>query len=109
MSSTLLGSDWQPESYRPQTVIYQPVAKATPHVTWSYNVTWEEDYLNSAYAGNSKIHWFFTVDSLFIMLFLSGMVAMIMWRALHTDFSRYVHVHFYSTTMAISNVPVAFF
>ena len=37
------GSDWQPESYPPQTVIYQPVPKATAHVTWSYSVTWEED------------------------------------------------------------------
>eukprot|EP00667_Euglena_gracilis_P004747 EG_transcript_4771 len=94
------GAEWQPETYSPQTVIWKPIERATTHVTWSYSVKWEEDpetpwstrwdhYLKSADASNAKIHWFSIVNSLLIVLFLSGMVAMIMLRALHKDFNRY--------------------
>ena len=38
---------------------------------------------------DTKIHWFSIVNSLMIVLFLSGMVAMIMMRTLHRDFRRY--------------------
>lgn len=36
-----------------------------------------------------QIHWFSIVNSLMIVLFLSGMLAMIMMRTLHADFRRY--------------------
>jgi transmembrane 9 superfamily protein 2/4 len=36
-----------------------------------------------------QIHWFSIVNSLMIVLFLTGMVAMIMMRTLHRDLDRY--------------------
>lgn len=38
---------------------------------------------------HSKIQWFSILNSLVIVLFLSGMVAMIMLRTLHKDIARY--------------------
>lgn len=38
---------------------------------------------------DDQIHWFSIVNSLMIVLFLSGMVAMIMLRTLHRDISKY--------------------
>jgi len=38
---------------------------------------------------HTKIHWFSIMNSLVIVLFLSGMVGMIMLRTLHRDISRY--------------------
>lgn len=38
---------------------------------------------------DDQIHWFSIVNSLMIVLFLSGMVAMIMMRTLHRDISKY--------------------
>lgn len=38
---------------------------------------------------NDHIHWFSIINSLMIVLFLSGMVAMIMLRTLHRDISKY--------------------
>ena len=38
---------------------------------------------------DDQIHWFSIVNSLMIVLFLSGMVAMIMMRTLHRDISNY--------------------
>ena len=35
-----------------------------------------------------QIHWFSIINSLMIVLFLTGMVAMIMMRTLHADFQR---------------------
>lgn len=36
-----------------------------------------------------SIHWFSLVNSIVIVLFLTGMVGMILLRALHKDISRY--------------------
>merc|ERR1719394_1717173 len=36
-----------------------------------------------------QIHWFSILNSLMIMLFLSGMVAMILLRTLHRDIAKY--------------------
>eukprot|EP00906_Rhabdomonas_costata_P025424 RCo036351 len=94
------GVEWQPDQFAPQLVVHTPKEKATTTFSWSYSVKWEEDadvawssrwdhYLKSADASNEKIHWFSIVNSLLIVLFLSGMVAMIMLRALHKDFNRY--------------------
>ena len=38
---------------------------------------------------DDQIHWFSIINSLMIVLFLSGMVAMIMLRTLHRDISNY--------------------
>jgi transmembrane 9 superfamily protein 2/4 len=38
---------------------------------------------------DSQIHWFSIINSIMIVIFLSGMVAMIMMRTLHRDFARY--------------------
>jgi len=69
-------------------------------LTFTYDVEWEESevrwatrwdaYLSlneSAHAG--QIHWFSILNSLVIVLFLTGMVAMILLRTLHRDISRY--------------------
>jgi hypothetical protein len=41
---------------------------------------------------DAQIHWFSIVNSVLIILFLSGMVAMILVRVLHRDFARCVAV-----------------
>jgi len=38
---------------------------------------------------DDQIHWFSIINSLMIVLFLTGMVAMIMMRTLHADIRRY--------------------
>lgn len=38
---------------------------------------------------DDQIHWFSIINSLMIVLFLTGMVAMIMMRTLHRDISKY--------------------
>ena len=38
---------------------------------------------------DTQIHWFSIVNSLLILVFLSGMVAMIVMRTLHADIRRY--------------------
>jgi transmembrane 9 superfamily protein 2/4 len=66
-------------------------------VTWTYSVKWVEDkdtlwtqrWDRYATAVDSQIHWFSIVNSLMIVLFLTGMVAMIMMRTLHADLRQY--------------------
>jgi len=65
-------------------------------IVYTYDVQWTDSpirwasrwdhYLKMA-AG--QIHWFSILNSLMIMLFLSGMVAMILLRTLHRDISKY--------------------
>lgn len=67
-----------------------------PEVIFTYDVTWEysdirwvsrwDNYLKMT---GDKIHWFAILNSLMIMLFLSGMVAMILLRTLYRDITRY--------------------
>jgi len=84
---------WVPEPGNPVTV------DDTSPVTWSYSITWVEEkelswstrwdpYLESADT-DAKIHWFSIINSALIVLFLTGMVAMILLRSLHKDFNRY--------------------
>ncbi|KAF9158573.1 hypothetical protein DFQ26_007464 [Actinomortierella ambigua] len=65
-------------------------------VTYTYSVKWESSDTEWAtrwdkylLVGEPKIHWFSLVNSIIIVLFLTGMVAMILLRALHKDISRY--------------------
>ncbi|CAG8515208.1 12441_t:CDS:10 [Ambispora leptoticha] len=65
-------------------------------VVYTYDVEWTptdkawatrwDSYLH---VFDPKIHWFSLVNSIVIVLFLTGMVAMILLRALHKDISRY--------------------
>ncbi|KAF9354705.1 hypothetical protein BGX26_007468 [Mortierella sp. AD094] len=77
------------------TAVYLDENKAT-QVTYTYSVKWNE--VATAWAtrwdkyllvGEPRIHWFSLVNSIIIVLFLTGMVAMILLRALHKDISRY--------------------
>ncbi|KAJ3024200.1 hypothetical protein HKX48_004473 [Thoreauomyces humboldtii] len=70
--------------------------KTSTDVHFSYNVKWEESatpwatrWDNFLHASDPKIHWFSLVNSVVIVLFLTGMVAMILLRALHKDIARY--------------------
>ena len=66
-------------------------------IVWTYDVTWETSnikwasrwdvFFNSA--PDDHIHWFSIINSLMIVLFLTGMVAMIMMRTLHKDIAKY--------------------
>lgn len=65
-------------------------------VPFTYRVRWEESDVEwssrwEKYLINTdpQIHWFSIINSLMIVLFLTGMVAMIMMRTLHADFKRY--------------------
>jgi len=62
----------------------QPISGAG-EVLWSYDVRWEYSDVKWAsrwdvylYATDEQIHWFSIVNSFMIVLFLSGMLAMIM-------------------------------
>jgi len=65
-------------------------------VVFTYDVKWESSEIKWAsrwdtylLMGDEQIHWFSIINSLMIVLFLTGMVAMIMMRTLHRDFNRY--------------------
>lgn len=70
---------------------------ADTEVHFTYSVHWVEDssttwatrWDNYFQGSDSRIHWFSLVNSIIIVLFLTGMVAMILLRALHKDISRY--------------------
>src|SRR4051794_13980911 len=64
-------------------------------VRWTYSVSWERSAIRWAYrwdsylmVTDSQIHWFSIINSLMVVLFLTGMIA-IMMRTLHADFRRY--------------------
>jgi len=65
-------------------------------VLWSYSVQWVRSDIRWASRWDPylkmqdpQIHWFSIMNSFMIVLFLTGMVAMILMRALHKDFRRY--------------------
>ncbi|XP_024361684.1 transmembrane 9 superfamily member 7 [Physcomitrium patens] len=65
-------------------------------VVFTYDVSFQESDIKWASRWDTyllmtddQIHWFSIVNSLMIVLFLSGMVAMIMMRTLHRDISKY--------------------
>ncbi|OAE22979.1 hypothetical protein AXG93_2717s1090 [Marchantia polymorpha subsp. ruderalis] len=53
------------------------------------DVKWASRWDSYLYMSDDQIHWFSIINSLMIVLFLSGMVAMIMMRTLHRDISKY--------------------
>ncbi|KAJ6296150.1 hypothetical protein OIU76_026926 [Salix suchowensis] len=65
-------------------------------VIFTYDVAFEESEVKWVFRwdtyllmADGQIHWFSIVNSLMIVLFLSGMVAMIMLRTLYRDISKY--------------------
>ncbi|CAL9053798.1 unnamed protein product [Musa banksii] len=73
----------------------QEVAADT-HVVFSYDVTFQPSNIKWAsrwdtylLMNDDQIHWFSIINSLMIVLFLSGMVAMIMLRTLYRDIANY--------------------
>ncbi|GMH13401.1 hypothetical protein Nepgr_015242 [Nepenthes gracilis] len=53
------------------------------------DIKWASRWDTYLLMSDDQIHWFSIVNSLMIVLFLSGMVAMIMLRTLYRDISRY--------------------
>ncbi|KAL8130028.1 hypothetical protein V2J09_019183 [Rumex salicifolius] len=53
------------------------------------DVKWASRWDTYLLMSDDQIHWFSIINSLMIVLFLSGMVAMIMLRTLYRDISRY--------------------
>merc|ERR1719243_523745 len=74
-----------------------PLAMNAPgEVIFTYDVKWEYSDIKWAsrwdlylYMGDDQIHWFSIINSLAIVLLLTGIVAMIMMRTLRRDFNRY--------------------
>lgn len=60
-----------------------------PYIKWASR--WDT-YLQSA--DSTSIHWFSIVNSVIIVLFLSGMLGVILVRTLHKDIARYNQVCF---------------
>ncbi|RCV22132.1 hypothetical protein SETIT_4G196100v2 [Setaria italica] len=70
--------------------------EANKEIVFTYDVNFEESPIKWAsrwdtylLMADDQIHWFSIVNSLMIVLFLSGMVAMIMLRTLYRDISKY--------------------
>jgi len=62
----------------------------TYDVQWAYSEhRWVSRWDNYLKMTGGQIHWFSILNSLMIMLFLSGMVAMILLRTLYRDITRY--------------------
>ena len=73
----------------------QPISEAGEYI-FTYDVSWEEPDIKWAsrwdlylYMGDDQIHWFSILNSLAIVLLLTGIVAMIMMRTLRRDLNRY--------------------
>eukprot|EP00658_Telonema_sp_P-2_P007618 TRINITY_DN12843_c0_g5_i1.p1 TRINITY_DN12843_c0_g5~~TRINITY_DN12843_c0_g5_i1.p1 ORF type:complete len:658 (+),score=183.44 TRINITY_DN12843_c0_g5_i1:38-2011(+) len=73
----------------------QPVDKPG-EIVWTYDVKFEPSNIRWAsrwdlymYMGEDQVHWFAIVNALLVVIFLSGMVAMIMIRALNRDILTY--------------------
>lgn len=69
---------------------------AHDEITYTYDVEWTESaqrwasrWDNYLKMTGGQIHWFSILNSLMIMLFLSGMVAMILLRTLYRDITKY--------------------
>ncbi|CAL9769041.1 unnamed protein product [Musa acuminata subsp. burmannicoides] len=79
-----------PSSNTPQEVA------ADAYIVFSYDVTFQPSEIKWAsrwdtylLMNDDQIHWFSIINSLMIVLFLSGMVAMIMMRTLYRDIANY--------------------
>ena len=74
----------------PQQVSQAGEVLFTYDVRWEYSdVKWASRWDVYLYATDEQIHWFSIINSVMIVLFLTGMLAMIMARTLHRDLRRY--------------------
>lgn len=88
-------NQFNPAQYNPEA--FQAVEDADEEVVYTYDIKWERSDLRWSnrwdvyLKGNpdDEIHYFSIVNSLMIVLFLTGVVAMIMLRTLHKDISSY--------------------
>ncbi|KAJ6794646.1 transmembrane 9 superfamily member 7-like [Iris pallida] len=99
-------SEWDDKN--PKLVTCNPNTKIAPgaqtpqevaadaYVVFSYDVTfqasdikWASRWDTYLLMNDDQIHWFSIINSLMIVLFLSGMVAMIMMRTLYRDIANY--------------------
>eukprot|EP00286_Rhodomonas_abbreviata_P012809 CAMPEP_0181327422 /NCGR_PEP_ID=MMETSP1101-20121128/22094_1 /TAXON_ID=46948 /ORGANISM="Rhodomonas abbreviata, Strain Caron Lab Isolate" /LENGTH=686 /DNA_ID=CAMNT_0023436083 /DNA_START=12 /DNA_END=2072 /DNA_ORIENTATION=+ len=78
-------------------LLLDPKRESPTEVIWTYDVVFEpspirwstrwDTYLQSA--DDAQVHWFSILNSFMIVVFLSGLIAMIMIRTLRRDFQRY--------------------
>ena len=88
-------NQFKPAHYNPS--IFQPVEGTDEEIVYSYDVKWERSDIKWAHRwdvylkGNpdDEIHYFSIVNSLVIVLFLTGVVGMIVMRTVHKDISAY--------------------
>lgn len=73
-----------------------PMPAWSPEIIFTYDVVWEHSTIAWAsrwdlylYMGDDQVHWFSILNSLVIVLLLSGIVAMIMVRTLRRDLAEY--------------------
>tara|TARA_B100000524_G_scaffold137816_1_gene68980 strand:+ start:1574 stop:3445 length:1872 start_codon:yes stop_codon:yes gene_type:complete len=73
-----------------------PMPAWNPEIVYTYDVVWEHSEIAWAsrwdlylYMGDDQVHWFSILNSLVIVLLLSGIVAMIMVRTLRRDLAEY--------------------
>ncbi|KAF6174931.1 hypothetical protein GIB67_026419 [Kingdonia uniflora] len=77
-------------SYVPQEVDTDKEIVFTYDVSFkSSDIKWASRWDTYLLMNDDQIHWFSIINSLMIVLFLSGMVAMIMMRTLYRDISNY--------------------
>ncbi|XP_074269402.1 transmembrane 9 superfamily member 7-like [Silene latifolia] len=96
--------DWKDEDTQLLTCSKNIIQSGTPpqevdadkEIVFTYDVKFEESDIKWAsrwdtylLMNDDQIHWFSIINSLMIVLFLSGMVAMIMMRTLYRDISNY--------------------
>ena len=95
--TTVLSSCNKQQSAKFDADKFQPVETKAEEVIFTYDVKWEKSDLTWSHRwdvylkGNpdDEIHYFSIVNSLMIVLFLTGVVAMIMLRTLHKDITSY--------------------
>lgn len=89
-----------PSKAFPRNLPRMELKSSTSAIPFSYSIIWKKSnvpwasrwdaYLKAGeFSQNNKIHWFSIINSLMIVLFLTGMVAMIMMRVLHKDILYY--------------------
>ncbi|KAH9625509.1 hypothetical protein KSS87_012110, partial [Heliosperma pusillum] len=96
--------DWKDQETQLLTCSKNIIQSGTPpqeveadkEIVFTYDVKFEESDIKWAsrwdtylLMNDDQIHWFSIINSLMIVLFLSGMVAMIMMRTLYRDISNY--------------------
>ena len=88
-------NQFKPAQYNPNN--FQAVESNEDEIIYSYDVKWEKSDVKWSHRwdvylkGNpdDEIHYFSIVNSLMIVLFLTGVVAMIMMRTVHKDIASY--------------------